>query len=183
MISLDKKFLIVGLGLIGGSYASKLSSLGYKVYALDLNDEALEFGYSNSFILNKENDLNLVKEFMTDEVAVSFRSIKPTYTNKTVFASFKEILPEYVLNALKGGIIEINKKLKGFLDDDAIITIVESRSSSPVRILRENYESNISGVYPIGEGAGYAGGITSSALDGIKCALKIIEDISGGSLC
>ena len=103
--------------------------------------------------------------------------------NKTVFASFKEILPEYVLNALKGGIIEIDKKIKGFYDDDAILTIVESRSSSPVRILRNNYESNIKGVYPIGEGAGYAGGITSSALDGIKCALKIIEDISGGSLC
>ena len=126
---------------------------------------------------------NLVKEFMTDEVAVSFRSIKPTYTNKTVFASFKEILPEYVLNALKGGIIEIDKRIKGFYDDDAILTIVESRSSSPVRILRNNYESNIEGVYPIGEGAGYAGGITSSALDGIKCALKIIEDISGGGLC
>ena len=93
------------------------------------------------------------------------------------------MLPEFIINGLKGGIIEINKKLKGFLDDDAIITIVESRSSSPVRILRDNYESNISGVYPIGEGAGYAGGITSSALDGIKCALKIIEDISGGSLC
>ena len=126
---------------------------------------------------------NLVKEFLADEVATSFRSVKPTYTNKTVFASFKEILPDYVLNALKGGIIEIDKKLKGFFDDDAILTIVESRSSSPVRILRENYESNVKGVYPIGEGAGYAGGITSSALDGIKCALKIIEDISGGGLC
>ena len=88
-----------------------------------------------------------------------------------------------MINGLKGGIIEINKKLKGFLDDDAILTIVESRSSSPVRIVRDNYESNICGVYPIGEGAGYAGGITSSALDGIKCALKIIEQINGGALC
>ena len=85
-----------------------------------------------------------------------------------------------MINALKDGIIMIDKKLKGFLDDDAILTIVESRSSSPVRILRENFESNIKGVYPIGEGAGYAGGITSSALDGIKCALKIIDDIMGG---
>ena len=126
---------------------------------------------------------NLVKEFLNNEVATSFRSVKPTYTNKTVFASFKEILPDYVLNALKDGIIEIDKKIKGFYDDDAILTIVESRSSSPVRILRENYESNIRGVYPIGEGAGYSGGITSSALDGIKCAMKIIDDISGGGLC
>lgn len=132
--------------------------------------------YSNSY----KAPCNLVKEFLVDEVATGFRSVKPTYTNKTIFASFKEILPDYVINALKDGIIMIDKKLKGFLDDDAILTIVESRSSSPVRILRENYESNIKGVYPIGEGAGYAGGITSSALDGIKCALKIIDDIMGG---
>ena len=91
--------------------------------------------------------------------------------------------PAFINESLKDGIIEINKKIKGFLDPDAILTIVESRSSSPVRIIRKDYESNIKGVYPIGEGAGYAGGITSSALDGIKCALHIIELISGGGLC
>ena len=137
------------------------------------------YDYSNSY----KAPCNLVKEFLADEVATSFRSVNPTYTNQTIFASFKNILPDFVLNALKGGIIEIDKKLKGFLDDDAILTIAESRSSSPVRINREDFESNIKGVYPIGEGAGYAGGITSSALDGIKCALKIIEDLSGGGLC
>ena len=137
------------------------------------------YEYSNSY----KAPCNLVKEFLSDEVASSFRSVKPTYPNGTVFASFKDLIPNFVINGLKGGIIEINKKLKGFLEDDAILTIVESRSSSPVRIVRENYQSNICGVYPIGEGAGYAGGITSSALDGIKCALKIIENISGGSLC
>ena len=123
--------------------------------------------------------VNLLKEFLNDEVATEFRSVLPTYSNKTVFASFKNILPDFIIEGLKDGIVEINKRLKGFLDDDAILTIVESRSSSPVRILRTNYMSNITGVYPIGEGAGYAGGITSSALDGIKCALFIIEDISG----
>ncbi len=126
---------------------------------------------------------NLVKEFLADSVAKEFRTVKPTYTNKTVFASFNGLLPDYIIEALKEGIIEINKKIKGFLDDDAILTIVESRSSSPVRIIRKNFESNIKGVYPIGEGAGYAGGITSSALDGIKCALQIISQISGGCLC
>ena len=137
------------------------------------------YEHSNSY----KAPCNLVKEFLADKVATSFRSVKPTYTNKTIFASFEKILPQYVLNALKSGIIEVDKKIKGFLDDDAVLTIVESRSSSPVRINRENFESNIKGVYPIGEGAGYAGGITSSALDGIKCALKIIEDLSGGGLC
>ena len=127
--------------------------------------------------------VNLLKEFFADEVATSFRTVLPTYPNKTIFASFNNILPEFVIKGLKDGIREIAKKLKGFDDDDAILTIVESRSSSPVRILRNEYMSNIYGVYPIGEGAGYAGGITSSALDGIKCALKIIEDICGGALC
>ena len=126
---------------------------------------------------------NLIKEFLSDEVATEFRSIKPTYSNKTVFASFDGLLPNFIINALKDGIIEIDKKLKGFMNPDAILTIVESRSSSPVRILRNDFESNIKGVYPIGEGAGYAGGITSSALDGIKCALHIIAQISGGGLC
>ena len=121
--------------------------------------------------------VNLVKEFLVGEVANEFRSIKPTYPNKTVFSSFDGILPDYIINSLKDGIIEIDKKIKGFNDPDAILTIVESRSSSPVRILRTNYESNIKGCYPIGEGAGYAGGITSSALDGIKCALTIIDNI------
>ena len=100
----------------------------------------------------------------------------------TVFASFNGLLPEFVINSLKDGIIEINKKLKGFLDDDAIITIVESRSSSPIRILREEYQSNISGVYPIGEGAGYAGGLTSAAADGLRVAEKLFA-LFGGANC
>lgn len=121
---------------------------------------------------------NLLKEFLCDEVATEFRSVKPTYPNKVVFTSFKGLLPDFIIEALKDGIVEIDKKMPGFLCDDAVLTAIESRSSSPVRILRnKEYESNINGVYPIGEGAGYAGGITSSAVDGIKCALKIISKI------
>ena len=123
---------------------------------------------------------NLLKEFLSDKVAESFRSVKPTYPNGLIFSSFDDILPNYIVDGLKEGIKAIDKKMPGFLNDDAILTIVESRSSSPVRIVRSDYESNIKGVYPIGEGAGYAGGITSSALDGIKCAYKIFEKINGG---
>lgn len=144
--------------------------------------EAIEkdcYNYSVSY----KAPCNLLQEFLEDKVASEFRKVKPTYPNKTIFTSFKGLIPDFIIEGLKEGIKEIDKKIKGFLDKDAILTIVESRSSSPVRILRENYEANIKGVYPIGEGAGYAGGITSSALDGIKCALKIIEDISGGVLC
>ena len=70
----------------------------------------------------------------------------------------------------------LEKKLPGFADGDALLTAVESRSSAPVRILRdENCESNIRGVFPCGEGAGYAGGILSAAADGMRCAEKIWE--------
>ena len=73
----------------------------------------------------------------------------------------------------------MDKKIKGFANGDSILTAIESRSSSPVRITRNNnYQSkNISNLYPIGEGSGYSSGITTSALDGIKCAEQIIENI------
>ncbi len=71
---------------------------------------------------------------------------------------------------------EFDKKIKGFAKDDTIMLGVESRTSSPIRILRdENYNSNIKGIFPVGEGAGYAGGITSASIDGLKCAEKIIS--------
>ncbi len=70
----------------------------------------------------------------------------------------------------------MENKIKGFAAYDAVLTGVETRSSSPIRILRdENFESSVKGVYPCGEGAGYAGGIMSAAVDGVKVALKIIE--------
>lgn len=69
-----------------------------------------------------------------------------------------------------------DKKLKGFADPDSILTGVETRSSSPVKIVRdENFVSNVKGIYPCGEGAGYAGGIMSASVDGIKCAISILK--------
>jgi uncharacterized FAD-dependent dehydrogenase len=73
----------------------------------------------------------------------------------------------------------MDKKIHGFADPDAVLTAVETRSSCPIRILRnDKYEANIRGLYPAGEGAGYAGGITTSAVDGIKCAEAILEEIA-----
>ena len=70
----------------------------------------------------------------------------------------------------------MNDKLKGFSLPDAVLSAPETRSSSPVRILRDDwYQSNIDGLYPAGEGAGYAGGIVSSAVDGIRCTLALME--------
>jgi uncharacterized FAD-dependent dehydrogenase len=86
-------------------------------------------------------------------------------------------LPEWVARTLKEAIVGMDKKLAGFAMPDAVMTGVESRSSAPVRILRDETLQSISvkGLYPAGEGAGYAGGITSSAVDGIKVAEAIYE--------
>ena len=119
---------------------------------------------------------NLVKEFLNDEIATSQRSVKSSYPHGLSFCDLNSCLPDFVVQNLKYGIKEFDKKLKGFNYPDAILTGIESRSSSPVRILRnENREASIKGIYPIGEGAGYAGGITSAALDGLKTAILIAK--------
>ena len=92
-----------------------------------------------------------------------------------------DVLSEFITNSMRSGIIQMDKRLKGFADNDALLTGVESRSSSPIRILRdrESLESvSVEGLYPCGEGAGYAGGIVSAGVDGIKCAEKIIEKLN-----
>ena len=77
---------------------------------------------------------------------------------------------------MEEGLAYFDKKIKGFASKDAILTGVETRSSSPVKILRdEKCEANVEGIYPCGEGAGYAGGIVTAAVDGIKCAMAICE--------
>ena len=90
----------------------------------------------------------------------------------------KDTLPEYMCEALAEGIRYFGTRIKGFDRNDAILSAVESRTSSPIRINRsESFESNIAGLYPCGEGAGYAGGITSAAMDGIKVAEAIAKKI------
>lgn len=117
---------------------------------------------------------NLVKEFMNDLVASDVRSIKTSYPHGLKMCNLRECLPDFVVDGIKFGINSFSKRLKGFDDPDAILIGIESRSSSPVRILRdENKEASFKGIYPMGEGAGYAGGITSSALDGLKVAMAI----------
>ena len=92
----------------------------------------------------------------------------------TKYIDINEILPEYINTCLKLGINYFNRLIPGF--NEGIILAPETRTSSPVRILRsEQLESNISGLYPCGEGSGYAGGITTSAVDGIKVAEMIAK--------
>ena len=102
----------------------------------------------------------------------SISTINPSYKPAVVMTSIKECLPDFITEALKEGLIDFGKKIEGFDDNNAILTAIESRSSAPIRMIREraSMESNIYGLYPVGEGAGYAGGIVSSAIDGIKIA-------------
>lgn len=103
--------------------------------------------------------------------------ILPTYKPKTVNADLREIFPDFVTDTLAEGLVMMGQKIKGFDSADALMTAPESRSSSPVRICRdESFQSvSLKGLYPCGEGAGYAGGIVSAAVDGIKTAEVIIK--------
>ncbi len=101
-------------------------------------------------------------------------SLQPCMKGQYTFADITGILPKEMSEAFLDGMEQFSKLIKGFGEDDVLVSAIESRTSSPVRILRnETFESNIKGVYPCGEGAGYAGGITSAAMDGIRIAEAI----------
>lgn len=110
------------------------------------------------------------------ENKLSADTVKPTYKPGVTYVDLNILFPEYVNKTLKEGIKYFGTKIKGFDKEDSILTAIESRSSSPVRIVRdEDMNSNIIGIHPCGEGAGYAGGIMTSAIDGIKVAKTIIS--------
>lgn len=121
-----------------------------------------------------------VADFINNKKTTSFGNVLPSYTAGTTMADLNTCLPDFVSESLKEGIKQLDNKLKGFANGDAILTAVETRSSSPIRIIRNDSMQSISinGLYPCGEGAGYAGGIMSAAVDGIKCAEQIINEYS-----
>ncbi len=118
----------------------------------------------------------LVGDFLNDKVSKEFGEVIPSYEPAVVFKDLRECLPSFVVESLKEGLLKLDKKIKGFAKSDAVLTAVETRSSSPVRIFRDDsYNSSIRGLLVVGEGAGFAGGITSASVDGMKCAEKIID--------
>jgi uncharacterized protein len=117
----------------------------------------------------------LTGDFLVDQASNRWGRVKPTYLPGVEFAQLNKCLPEYVTETIKEAIIYFDARIKGFALPDSILTGVETRSSSPVRVNRDgNNCSNINGLYPMGEGAGYAGGIMSSAVDGFKTAEKVM---------
>ncbi len=119
----------------------------------------------------------LVGDFLAGKESKSIGSVNPTCPTGITLTSLDECLPNKVSETMKSAIVEMDKKLNGFNLYDAVLTAPETRSSSSVRILRDEFcQCNIRGVYPCGEGAGYAGGIVSAAVDGIKCAHAVLSD-------
>lgn len=116
-------------------------------------------------------------DFIAGNASQRFGSVTPSYRPYTHFMDLNECLPGYVAAALKEGITRFGRQIKGFDMPDAVLTGVETRTSSPVRILRgANLQAQgIAGLYPAGEGAGYAGGIVSAAVDGMRCAEALMS--------
>ncbi len=141
----------------------------------NLEEKAFILGGSNYFA-----PVQRVEDFLKNQKTQQIGEVKPSYQPGFTFANLNEILPNFVADTLKQGIQFFDTKLSGFANPDSILTGLETRSSSPVKILRnEKLISNISGIYPCGEGAGYAGGIMSAAVDGIKCAIAMCNgDVS-----
>ena len=108
-------------------------------------------------------------DFKKKTVSTEYGAIKPVHKGEVTFGNLWNCLPEYVCDTLIEGVEAFGRKIPGFSNEDALLSGVETRTSSPVRIVRnEQLQSNIAGIYPCGEGAGYAGGITSAAMDGLR---------------
>ncbi|MBE8999149.1 NAD(P)/FAD-dependent oxidoreductase [Nostoc sp. LEGE 12447] len=121
----------------------------------------------------------LVGDFLNNRPSTAFGTVKPSYTPGVHLGDLSQSLPDYAIAAIREALPAFDKQIKGFAMDDAVLTGVETRTSSPIRIKRkEDYQSlNTVGLYPAGEGAGYAGGILSAGIDGIKVAEAVALSI------
>lgn len=119
----------------------------------------------------------LVGDFLSQQPSKKLSFVKPSFTTGVTPSDLRQVLPQKVTDTMAYALVQMDKKLKGFALYDAVLTGPESRSSSPVRMIRDDvFQTNIRGIYPCGEGAGYAGGIVSAAVDGIRCAHAVLED-------
>ncbi len=141
----------------------------------DIEKKAFEL--SKKYATGRELPAMTIKEFMTGKL--TDKPLPKTSSPSGVFkADIREIFPDFIVEHLKKGLEEFNRDLPGFISDDGLLIAPETRTSAPLTILRDK-ETLISvshqGLYPCGEGAGYAGGITSAAVDGVKIALSILK--------
>ena len=148
---------------------------GFVVNASSGEGQSVVNGMSN----HGKIPVQLFADYKANRVTTEFGSVKPNIRGGYQFANLNKCLPAYINDAIIEGILDYDRKLKGFSSGDAVLSGIESRTSSPVRIVRdETYRSDYAGLFPCGEGAGYAGGITSAAVDGIKVAEAVAAYIN-----
>jgi hypothetical protein len=138
---------------------------------------------SHAYILGGENynaPGQLVGDFIAARASQEFGDVQPSFKPGVTLGSLDSALPDYAIAAIREALPAFDRQIRGFALHDAVLTGVETRTSSPVRIKRdERLQSlNTTGLYPAGEGAGYAGGILSAAVDGIKVAEAVARDIA-----
>lgn len=147
-------------------------TLGGMVWQEELERKAFVAGGSNYCA-----PAQLVSDFLANRPSTKWKTVTPTYAPGVKMGDLREILPEKITKTMERALPLLANKLSALRSGDGILTAPETRSSSPVRILRdETSQSTIRGLYPCGEGAGYAGGITSAAIDGIKVAEWILSE-------
>ena len=139
--------------------------LGGMIFQEKLEKKAFELGGSNYWA-----PVQLAKDFIENKKSQELLEVKPSYSIGYTLSNLRDILPDFVAEPLAEGLVAMDKRIPGFSSSNVVITGLETRSSSPNRIPRdESGFANIKGIVPCGEGAGYAGGIMSAAVDGIKC--------------
>ena len=139
--------------------------------------------FEGSFLAENEKDLReqLAKQglYLLSSRPDSEKAPNPffSFTGKVKYTDLRKCLPDFISKTLTEGLNDFERRISGFVSCGSVLTGIETRTSSPVRMTRkENGESvSVGGIYPSGEGAGYAGGITSAAVDGIRTAMKIIN--------
>lgn len=156
LVSVEPKDFGEGDVLKGVSFQRKYENLAYEIGG----------GYKGI--------VTTLESLKKHSVTKALGDVTPSIKSGYVFGDLRRCLPNYVVDGILYGIDDFAKKIRCFNRGDSILTGVETRSSSPVRVLRdENHMSSIKNLYPCGEGAGYAGGIVSAAVDGIKTAIKV----------
>ena len=148
------------------------SPLGGMYWQRQLEQTAFRAGGSNY-----RAPAQLVGDFLADRPSTRLGAVHPSCPTGVVMGDLRKILPKKVTDTYADALLKMDRMLKGFAMPEAVFTAPETRSSSPVRILRDEiYQSNIRGLYPCGEGAGYAGGISSAAVDGMRCAEAVLKN-------
>lgn len=148
--------------------------LGGMLWQQDIEEAAFRAGGKNYFAPAQR-----VGDFLAERPSNGPGTVLPTYRPGVTWCDLNQVLPEKITDSLRQAIPQLEHKLSGFADADSVLTAPETRSSSPVRIVRdENKQSvTVSGLFPAGEGAGYAGGIMSAAIDGMLCAEALLESL------